>query len=411
MATKKLFATMLNEYLHYSMLKERLEKINYLWQKVEHDTGWNEGTLPVPFQSTRGSSVRSGALVAQSDIGSNKYVRGSIGTPPEIWGAMVFHEHDIVSHNGKIKEKTFLGDLLPRQIEDFTDYFSEVLDHSALNADYLALAAAAGAADGTVKVDRVERFCLDQRLTIKATTGYISAIDINTDTITLVTARGGSTPVDLSGTGINVAIGDKFYLHGFDTSSLSNLKNLLLSAANGGSTNIYGVSKLSSTFTQAVNIDGSTITASNILEKIFDGFVRYKTLAKVGAAECIMSYKHMGSVMKKLEQDKGPHRMVRGSMKVSEYGFTTVEVMGPKGKLTLVALQSLDDDVIMFLDWKSMKIHSNGGIVKHKDLNGDEFFTVRDENDGYMYICDLVFRGDLVVNRPCRNAIIHTINY
>ena len=64
---------------------------------------------------------------------------------------------------------------------------------------------------------------------------------------------------------------------------------------------MYGVSKLAYPYLQAVNIDGSAITATNILKKIFDGYVEVRTKAKGTANEILMSYKHLGSIMKIIE--------------------------------------------------------------------------------------------------------------
>ena len=83
--TNRTFQDMLNEYLTYDLLKEELIKRDYVYRKVEKDTGWKGGTLPVPFKGSEATSVRFGALTNQGDISQHKYVRGQISDYKEAW--------------------------------------------------------------------------------------------------------------------------------------------------------------------------------------------------------------------------------------------------------------------------------------------------------------------------------------
>ena len=414
MGTTALFSSMLNDNLHYSLLKPELEEKSYLWKNVEHVEDWSNGDLIVPFRASRASSVKAGGLTGTTDISSNKYTRGSISggdSRPEVWMSLIFWHKDILNHDGSVKEKSFLGSFLPDQMKDAMDMFTKTLNHNVLNAKALSQAAGGGQADGEIVVDRIERFEIGMKITFgtDGTAYYVTAVDINTSTITLSLTRGGAA-ADLTAEAAAVD-NALIYQDGFRLNSLSNLKAILLSAANGGDANVYGVSKLLSPYTQAYNKSGSDITAANILEKLFDAYSTYRQLAKVGAAEVWLSFKHLGSVMKKLEDTKGAYKMVEGSMKVSQYGFTEIELFGPKGRLKIVAHQEMDDDVIFLIDLKSLKIHSNGGIQKHKDPEGKEFYTVRDETNGYAYVVDMLFTGDIVCSAPYRNAVLFSISY
>jgi hypothetical protein len=410
----RLFNDMLNEHLAYDLMKADIEEKSYLWKNLEHDESWT-GDLIIPFQSSRSSSVKAGGLVAVADITSGRKVRGSISNDdrPEINMSLVFHHKDIYNHEGKLKAKSFLGTFLPEEMKSATDYFAKTLNHTFLNARSLDNAVAAGTNVGVLQVKRIERFELDMKIVIDPTgeniTGWVSAIDMNTEKITVVTAKGGSTGIDLT----TVDANDPIYQEGFATSTVNNLKELLLPLTAGGSANIYGKVKTASPYTQALAMTGASgdaqITASLVLTGLFNAFSKYRQVAKVGASEAWVSFKILGWIMAKLEQDKGAYKMVPGSMKVSQYGFTEVEIFGPKGSLKVVAHQEMDNDFIVFMAQDAMKIHSNGGIYKHKDPNGNAFYTVRDEADNYKYVVDLMYEGTIVVSKPYKCMIIHSI--
>lgn len=406
------FSSMVNEYLHYDLVKEELEEKSLLWSKIDKDLAAPDNVI-VPFQSQQATSVRSGGLTPAADIAEAGYSRGVVTDFPQITGSMKFWERDLVDHKGQVKEKSFLGDFLPAQVDDLTDYMAAVLSHHAFNGDSIADTASAGDTSGNLTVTRVERMKLGQKITVNGVTGYVRQIDINNDEINVKTTKTGSTNCDFTG----AASGSAIYLDGFQTKGFGNLRKVLLSAANGGEATYLGVSKLSSTLLQAVNMNGGggglAITAANILEKLFDARVRYNRLCKKGAADVVLSYKHLGSIMKVLNDTKSPYQQVPGSTDTKAYGFVEIELFGPKGKMKIVAMDELDDDIIMFIDWKSMKIHSQGGLKRHVDLDGNAFTTVRDDsgNDTFYYLVDWIFRGELVVSKPSNNLIIHSVSY
>ena len=118
MATNRDFQSMLNEYLPLELLRAEAMKRDYVLQNAEIDDGWKGGNLVVPFEGQHATSVEFGQLADQADVSKFKYVRGSISTQPEVWGTMRFEHRDLLEHDGKIPEKTFLR-ILPGQIDDF----------------------------------------------------------------------------------------------------------------------------------------------------------------------------------------------------------------------------------------------------------------------------------------------------
>lgn len=414
MATDRTFNAMLNEYLPEKLLKAEMIKRTYLLQRAELDNGWSGGDYIVPFRGNQASSVTFGALAASNDIAEDSFVRGSVTTRPEAWSSMIFNHRDIMEH-GKLSEKSFLR-IFPDLLEDMIEYFKGVVSCNMLNGNYFDQSASGedGGADGTVIVRRPERFEIDQKVTIDddntaAADYYVIAINLNTADITFSATRGGAA-ADISA--YTSAQNLKFYQDGADASSFTNLKDSLFSLADGGSTNLYGQAKTAYPYLQSIGVSGATVTADNILEKIFDHYTTVKQRGRGNPNEVWMSFKNLASVMKVLEAQKGGYHIVQDSTKVSAYGWEEIEIFGTKGRLKVVAIHEMDDDWIAFLDLSkgALKVASNGFFKKRTSPDGDQYFEVRNTT-GYQYIVDNCFFGDLILCKPCTQGYMHTISY
>jgi hypothetical protein len=407
---------MLNEYLPNRMVMEELLKRDWFLSNLEVDNGWTGSKVIVPFKGAGASTVEFGQLAAAGDISQSTYVRGSIDAYKEAWSSLIFNHRDLLDAEGKIPEATFLK-ILPGEVDAMVDYFKQVVSTQLGEGAHFAKAVEAGTAGGELEVDHVDRFQIGQKVEFKdgaepKIVGYVTAIDVNsvssggTGTITVQTARSGGVAVDLS----TLAAGSKCYHPGvLDNGGFTSIKEVLLSAANGGSPTVHGVSKLAYPVLQAVNVSGAAITASNILDKIFDAYTAVRQKAKGNASTVVMSFKHLGSIMKLLEAQKGPF-VVTKQPSASLYGWTEIEVTTVKGSLKLVGIVEMSDDAIMLLDLKSMVFRTRGGFRRRKSPEGKEFYEVRGTS-GFQYIVDMCLFGELEVNAPGHNAIIHSISY
>lgn len=412
MGTTRSFSTMLNEYLPNELLKEEFIKRDYCLSNVERDDNWKGGNLVVPFKSAGASSIAFGALSASNDVAEDAYVRGGISTQPEVWGSMIFNHRDLLEHD-KISEQNLLK-ILPDAVDDFLDYMKNVVSIALMNGAWIVkTTAAATTNDGNLVVDRPDRLMLNQKIIVTATspttiTGYIKTINMNSLTINLVTTRGGTTVVDFSAN--NVASAAKLYNDGFQSGSFSAMRDALLSSANGGSTTLYGQTKTSYPYLQAINVSGADITASNIVEKCFDAFTQTRRLGKGKPTDIVMSYKNIGFVMKVVEASKGAFNVVPNSQKASQYGWTEITIGSVTNMaLKFVGVQEMDEDVIFFLDWRAWKFYSNGFFRKRKSPDGIEYFETRGTT-GYQYIVDICLFGDLVCLRPSYNGILYSVS-
>lgn len=384
-------------------------------QKAQQDEGWKGGELIIPFQGQYASSIEFGQLAGDSDISKFKYIRGSISTQPEVWGSLQWNHRDLIEHDGKIPESTFLR-ILPDQIESMMMYFKQAVSTHLLGGPHFAVVTdSTNAATGVMKVDRIDRFTLDQKCVIddnnsSPLTVYAINVNVYDETVTFSATRGGSF-VDLSAyTTGQVAL---IYHPGAQSAGMTSLRSQLLSNANGGSANLFGQSKLSYDFLQSVQINGSSVDATNILDYVFQGYTKRQRLAKGGKApEVLMSFKHFGAILSLLEVQKGPYNVKVGSRQTGIYGWDTIEVGSVTGQtLKLVAIQEMPDTEIFYLDWDSITFYSNGLFKRRRAPDGKEYFETR-ATTGYAYILDHCLFGDLVLTAPWKNAVMHSIpNY
>lgn len=414
MSTTRTFQDMLNEYLPNNLLKEEIIKRDYILSNIEKDQKWKGGKIVVPFKAAGASSLRMGGLTAASDIAEAKYVRGSIDAYKELWGSMIFNQRDIMDHSGRVSQDSFLK-IFPDQLEDFMGYMKTMTSILIGTGPHIATATANGTAGGVLAVDHIDRFELGQKAILKdgdtaAAAYYVTAIDVNAKTITVSATRGGAA-ADISG--YTVAQAAKVYIDNGDSEYFTTIRSVLLSAANGGDATVHGQSKLAYPFLQAVNVNGASITATNILDKLIDSYTAVRQVAKGRADTFLMSYKHFGSVLKALENKANGASNWNVSMedkKASVYGWDEIVINTVKGKLKVVGIQEWDDDTIPLLDMKSMVFRSNGMFQKRKNPDGDEYFEVRNTT-GFQYIVDICLFGELEVNKPGHNGIIYGISY
>lgn len=417
MATDRNFSAMLNQYLPNDMMMEELIKRDYFLKKIATDEEWKGGDLIVPFRGAQASSIKFGGLTASNDISQSKYVRGSITAYKELWGSLIFNETDLQQHDGKIPESTFLR-ILPNEVETFMDNFKEVTSfHLGSGGHFASVTDSTNAATGIFLVDRIDRFIIDQKLVLDDDDSgianvYVTAVNINTNAVTLSLTRGGSA-ADLSA--YTLAQNAKFYYDGaWDGSTSStfiSIKQALLSSANGGDATLHGQTKTAYPYLQAVNVSGAAVTASNILDKLFDGYVDVRTKARGKADTIVMSYRNWASVMKSQQIEKGAYKVVN-DVKRSEYGwFETTIASTTKGEaLQIAGVQEMPESEIFYLDFKSMKFRSNGGFKKRRGPEGELYYVTRNTS-GYQYICDVCLFGELEHSRPNSNGIMFGINY
>jgi hypothetical protein len=420
---------------------EEAMKRDYFLGKVAKDQNWKGGELQVPFMGAHASSISYGQLTDEAKINEDKPVLGTVGGYKEIWGAMVFNDHDLSRHDSL--EQSFLK-IIPDRIESFVDRMKEAVSINLLNGSHIASVvfgdAAEDLANGIIVADRPARLQINQFLEIGipglpgvdnrtaalADGGvYITAIDMSSGALTVSATQGGAA-VDLSTSAI--AAGDKFYVKGARevdaagrTKGFTSLRSQLISnpLVAGSSSTIFGINKKSYPHLQSVEISGNGVVASGFLDLLFDAYNKTREIGKGNPTDMVMSYKNLAAAMRALElggsESTGGAKSTYGrefsvaDTRVSAFGWTEIDVVGVKGRMTLVGVQEMDDDVVYLLDWRGIKLHSNGMFERRTAPDGKQFYETRSPA-GYKYIVDTRFFGELVVSKPSHCGVIHSLN-
>lgn len=415
MATDRTFNAMLNENLHYDLLRNEFVERQWLMSKCVQNEKWKGGTIPIPFEGASASSVEFGSLPVSTDIADSLYVRGTLSTAKEMWGTLKFRHRDIIEHNGRVNEDSFLS-LLPGEIERFMKRVKNKSSITALHG-YADVATANGDASGNITVAHPERFSVNEKVYVDdddsaAVVGYIRTINMNSGVLTLYDARSGGSVVNLST--YTTAQNAKIYFSGSQpttSAGWTSVRQQLLSAANGGDSTIFGVTKTLYPYTQALNISGSTFTEDNILEGLFNKFVTFRNRCDGVGQSYLMSYQNWAAALKNVQSIHGPFSVDPASRKSSEYGWDEIAIGGPKGNIKLVAVQEMSDSEIYYIDPKSFTFHSNGGFQKLVTPDGNMYQLSRDATNGISYLVDLYLYGDLVCQNPLANGVIHSVNF
>jgi hypothetical protein len=336
---------------------------------------------------------------------------------------MRFEHGDLIDHDGKVNEKSFLK-VLPTQVEEFGDHFKEQMSKMLLSGSVAFKAVDVTQANlGIIVVDRVERVVLDQKFELDQgatqVAVYAIAIDLNTNEVTFSTApRTGPQPAsDLTALAVAPIVGTEFFYDGVleagvETNGFSHLKGMLLSLTNGGSLNLYGQSKTAYPYLQAINIDGTGLDATNIKSKLFEAYNEVRKKARGNANTILMSFKWLGALMSQIETTanySGNFQVSAGGQKASLYGWTEITITSVKGTLKVVGIQEMDDDVIMLLDMSALKYYSNGELIRKRIApDGKQYYEKR-ETSGYYYVVDMCALGELILLAPTKCGIIHSI--
>jgi hypothetical protein len=412
MATTSTFSNMLNEFVGEKMLMAELKKRDWVLSNVELDTEVVASPYILPFLSNVGSTVTFGSLAADTDIAEEQTLRGEV-TYAEAWSSMIFQEMDLMEH-GKVSEQNFLK-ILPDALKRHLDFFKYTVSTGLLAGNIVSKLTADGDASGNITVADPERFPIGMKVIVDdddsaaSSAGYVRTVDMNTGVLVIYDARSGGSVVNLSAytTAQNAVV----YADGQQSNGFTSLKSILLPASvTGGSASYAGLTKANAPILQAIVASGSDISASNILEKIFDHYVTTRKRGGGKPFKVIMSYKNFGSCLKALENTKGAFNVMQGSKKAEVYGWDEIEVGGFAGVLSLVAVQEMADSEIYFLDLESWKFVSNGGFRRRKSPEGIEYFTKR-ATTGYSYVVDHCLKGNIVCKNPAKNGVLHSISY
>jgi hypothetical protein len=98
-------------------------------------------------------------------------------------------------------------------------------------------------------------------------------------------------------------------------------------------------------------------------------------------------------------------------LKLETVGWTEISITSVRGELTLVAIQEMPDDYIVYLDKSAFVFATNGMFRREASPDGDEYFRVRNTT-GHQYVVDSCLFGNLICKAPGNCGIMYSVaNY
>lgn len=406
------FVELINEKLHPELMKNEVVNRTDIVKKISMDETWKGGDYKIAFKESDPSSIAYGGFTSESDVHEGEAKTGKISHSDEktLTGTLKFKHKDLITHDGKITEGSFLK-MLPNTLTDFADTIRMALAHNFLNGKVLAKGTANGTAGGVLQVDRIERFRKGMKIEIEdADTAlaayYVIAVDrsnLLAPKIKVSAARGGSA-ADISAL-TTASTGIKIYHPGAKSAGFTSMKDILDPAT----TAVWGLNKADYSFLQPNVFDGSSITSANILDKLFDYVTELQIACGSDADQIWVSGRAFAACLKQLEGEKKAYNVQPGSRKITKYGWQEVQIGSQSGTLvTIVGVPEMDDSMMMIVNPKDFQFATNGFVRQVASPEGNKYYTVR-TTSGWYFLVDFEVYGELVCLAPHKQAYVNNV--
>lgn len=412
MALTQTFSGMLKNYRPVNILMDEVKKRDYMFRTVKKVQDWKGGRFQIPVNTAVASSVKFGSMTADTAIAEAEATLAYETSYLEIFQSLIFNQRDLDSSDNY--EGSFIRAMMDT-IDPAASYFKEVISHVMLLGSRIDALTADGTALGVAAVNFPERFERDQLVILKNSTPiaaeyYVIAIDLNAKTITVSATRGGAA-ADISA--YTTALSSGIYFDGtintgtgLAQNTMNNLRDALLSSANGGSASLHNLTKADYKQWQAHNEDLSASTAETLLEDLFKAWVITSRKGRGNPSEILISYDNFQHLVNSLETNR---RFTVSDLKAG-HGFSSVKITGPDGALQVTALREMDNDVAPIVDWNAFRLAGMRFFESVKNpKTGDPFFEKR-ASTGYQYVMDVKFYGNVIFYHPSYCGIGHSIS-
>jgi hypothetical protein len=407
MAQNQTHSAMLKKYLKEEIFDAKLAERSYIWKNVKKQYDWNGGVYGVPVRQNGFSSVQMGVLPAASDISEATFAEGSISGHKELTMSAIFNERDLAKHG--YSEASYLDKII-ELAEELPKVAADQMDAQILRGSgTLSFATANGTVGGAITVAEPWLFQPQMKVEIldndtavaNGGTTYVRTVDINTGILTIFNARTGGAAVDLSL--YTTAQNARVRMVGSASESFLDLKTALLPLAQGGADSIYGLTKASYLPLQSHYTSGSAFTASTILKDLLKVYFQNRKMGRGEVTEIWVSTGAFANAASGLESQR--QYMVKD--KSAGYGFNSITLVGTEGEVKLVGLNSMPNDLAVFVDWSAIKFC---GMPLKKKMYGEagvNFFPIRNTT-GIQFVTDMTLAGDFII-QPGKMAIVHSI--
>jgi hypothetical protein len=416
------YTAMINDYLAFDVLEEETKKQSWLLDNCTIKKDWYGGDIIVPFKAGKAGTITMGGLPATDSISRSSYVRGKLVDMKEAYGSLIMYEKDLM-FNGKINEQNFIK-ILPDQLDDLKEVFAQSVSIQVLNGGALDTVTGNGTAGGVITVAHPERFTIGMKVSMAGTaetaTGFVSAINVNTGALTIVTTPHGVTGCVLNAdagdaTQADIDAGDLIYVSGGDAHNFTSMMSMLLpSGIHSGTAALFGHSKVLYPYLQSIYTDGdSTCTSvAGFLAQLFDTQGKFHQRG-ANPKEWLVSWKNYLGIKKAIELATTSYRILETKDNFKYAGTKTMTIGGVEDDLTLRAIREYPDYLTMAVDIKDLEFHCppEGFFTALSDPEGKKYYTVRTAGvgaaAGYAYVTDIALRGEFIHTRPWNTGVIY----
>ena len=428
------FGNMLNEKLSNELVYNSLKKRAWMLQNARKDTHWADGGFPIPFYASGASSVYTGnGLIDVDDIIQSETARGTLKNQIAFKGALKFKERDIKKakrYDSETQKQTYLKRLIATEVQRFSLLMRNLISAKMFSGK-VGTATNNGTALGVVKVNNIETYDKYQKLVFRETAtpaaaeGYVQKVDKNGDELTVTTDLAGTTPLDFTSIGAGFIAGDGIYVPGdvnLTNGALQNeivtMRKAFLPLSLGGSDTLHGLNKLDHSFLQTAAVNGGGIDASNLVQNIFTAFAkeigRKAKERNTGAkpTSVLLSTNRFSDALAQVYDDDLKYNE-KGTNDRKAYNYEKIRVGSPWGlSLDLIHVPELDDDIIPFVNPKTIMIASDGELGQRGDMYSKApLYYQRSKTNEHLYIKDYEWDLNVAYLNPEANGIIYGVNY
>ena len=285
----------------------------------------------------------------------------------------------------------------------------------------------------------------------------VRAIDINAKTLLLTkvtkTSGSGNNPDTYTeGNFVTGEVGDndnakfsaggkpEIFLPGNEVPAdcVTSLRQQVLPGSAGGSDTLFGVTKRNYVYLQSLNVDKgtdwtNTSRAGDIVFDILDiltdfnkyaqprkmkGKIRDRgnkpTQGRMGKTtlDLVMSLDWYNVFRKLFARTRGEWFKATSSNTIEFMDAHSFYWTDPRLDLAIksVGVHGMPDDIMYIKGEDTTKLASNRFIAVHQSpVDGNKFYVIRSEKEGYSYVCDFWFYGDLILKRPAGMAAIYNL--
>ena len=407
--------------------------------------GWRGGPIQVPFDAGEQSNYQSGGgLVPLEDIAPDLYKRGVISGYKYVHGALQFQARDLEQLGGgtMVPRDAFLQVKVAEKIQRNKARFKFNLSHAILNGGALVRATANLTAN-TITVNRPNNLTRGQKLVLQNTASgatphrqevWVQKINSNTRVVTLATDKTLGTAVALTPANYTLANAPVLFNPGDENPAnrLTSLPDQILTAANGGSANLFGIPKTDHQFLQAINVDDAqgSNTREAVLDKIFDTAqtlihqgqpateggngmrmnedgMRSATGRAFGSMKVLVSLEKVGLFKKYFRDKRESYFKVTKGKDLTFFDASRFKISTATDEvLDIIGVKSMPDDRAYFIGDDTLMFYTLNYMGTYKDPQGNRWVIERDNSYGWSFVTDFYLYGEYIVKRPAGCAAL-----